>query len=470
MRGKWLLVLGLALLIGGGVWVYRQAIEHSKRGAADQAFDALAGQVKDNGDLAAVVKSEGKQRASVRNVIALLDAEAQKHPGCALVLGRLSGESFTAALPEDSSSRWGAELARLDATTAQDLRQGRRAVSYSDTGAYQLRHDYYLVGANAAGDPMVLQVTAVVKDRAPAKPGTLRWLMVALGGVAVLGAIGWKLLPRLSYSAPLISSGRRAFTLVELLVVIAIIAVLAGLLLPALAGARDTARGVACMNNLKQFSLAFEMYRQDYDGYMPRGALRTRSVPAPSTYIRWYNAVYPYLNDPKVMFCPNGHLARLTSDDVNFTAPYPRLNYVYNSMKRDKNYQSDDPATGLLDPGAHGFTRYDPVSSLDCTLYLSDRKVSPDTIVLMDGGLGDRSTYIGNSLYEITTIMVQRYQNPFDWRTQQTQSEFPYQLPGTSYCHKGKINCLRFDGVVDTLDTIPFSRLTIRKDDETTTP
>ncbi|MCW5777096.1 MAG: prepilin-type N-terminal cleavage/methylation domain-containing protein [Phycisphaeraceae bacterium] len=62
---------------------------------------------------------------------------------------------------------------------------------------------------------------------------------------------------------------RRGFTLVELLVVIAVVALLIGLLLPALAGAREAARGAVCLSNLRQMYLACRIYADEHDGVGP---------------------------------------------------------------------------------------------------------------------------------------------------------------------------------------------------------
>lgn len=112
---------------------------------------------------------------------------------------------------------------------------------------------------------------------------------------------------------------RRGFTLIELLVVIAIIAILAAILFPVFARAREKARQTSCLSNLKQLGLGMVMYAQDYDETFPRmafgGYLDAPPAPEDPTwnlrtqnglwYKTWPTSIYPYVKNIQLFRCPS---------------------------------------------------------------------------------------------------------------------------------------------------------------------
>jgi prepilin-type N-terminal cleavage/methylation domain-containing protein/prepilin-type processing-associated H-X9-DG protein len=100
-----------------------------------------------------------------------------------------------------------------------------------------------------------------------------------------------------------VTRARRGFTLIELLVVIAIIAILAAILFPVFAKAREKARTASCSSNLKQVGLAMAQYIQDYDELYPRGHFGPWDGSVADR--RWPQVIEPYCKSQQVFVCPS---------------------------------------------------------------------------------------------------------------------------------------------------------------------
>jgi len=103
-----------------------------------------------------------------------------------------------------------------------------------------------------------------------------------------------------------LSNAPRAFTLIELLVVIAIIAILAAILFPVFAQAREKARQTSCLSNLKQIGVGLMMYSQDYDEQLPPAWIGYPNVNWPGV-ARWMDVVQPYVKNTQIFSCPSSN-------------------------------------------------------------------------------------------------------------------------------------------------------------------
>lgn len=137
---------------------------------------------------------------------------------------------------------------------------------------------------------------------------------------------------------------RKGFTLIELLVVIAIIAILAGLLLPALANAKKKAKGSVCSNNLKQWGVSIQLYAGDQDDRLVFSWAHADIYGAPSTSPPYYNAcgagslLSPYLATPTTVAGENNNNnfdCPASPHDVNNAAP--NVSYTWGQFKFVQN-------------------------------------------------------------------------------------------------------------------------------------
>jgi prepilin-type N-terminal cleavage/methylation domain-containing protein/prepilin-type processing-associated H-X9-DG protein len=118
------------------------------------------------------------------------------------------------------------------------------------------------------------------------------------------------------------------FTLIELLVVIAIIAILAAILFPVFAQAREKARQTACLSNIKQIGLAMQMYSEDYDEQFPSGRFDPLN-PNPANYGQgWAGSIYAYTKNAQIFKCPDDSTSQVGG--ANGIPVLTPVSYIYN--------------------------------------------------------------------------------------------------------------------------------------------
>lgn len=146
-------------------------------------------------------------------------------------------------------------------------------------------------------------------------------------------------------------SRKRGFTLIELLVVIAIIAILAAILLPVFARARENARKSTCLNNEKQLASAIMQYTQDYDESYPftyRDEIYWSWNPNVAVcgdgHAFWAAAIFPYVKSKDVYACPSSPPGSWEPPTAGSTP----ISYLYNQQFSGKMAGIDTPASKIM--------------------------------------------------------------------------------------------------------------------------
>jgi len=174
---------------------------------------------------------------------------------------------------------------------------------------------------------------------------------------------------------------RRGFTLIELLVVIAIIAILAAILFPVFAQAREKARQASCLSNNKQLALAVLMYSQDYDETFPISRWWPEYDPVAPGKQGWAVAVQPYVKNLGVFKCPSdGQGLAPAPDSSGWCGVY--LSYVGNAY-----HATGNPNTALGPFGYLGAFWMDPSA-----VGLAKMNRPADTILLAEKFAQDNGT------------------------------------------------------------------------------
>ena len=170
---------------------------------------------------------------------------------------------------------------------------------------------------------------------------------------------------------------KKGFTLIELLVVIAIIAILAAILFPVFAKAREKARQASCQSNEKQLGLAFVQYIQDYDEKFPSGTA--------ANGVGWTGQEYSYIKSTGLLKCPD--------DSTASSGTAVPITYNFNGSLASQSQAALNAVASTVLLNELAGTTADPT-----TAETASPAVTPSTAAVTDPNIHDTTTKLANYL------------------------------------------------------------------------